>query len=114
VTTQNISQLKLMLQEEPTAAHLYFSVASEYALQSRWPEAQQAYFQAFHYAPENADYAFNLAVSLEKMGQSQSAITYYRRALAAADNGGVASFDRWRVTQRLVTLTAVMSEKQGG
>lgn len=113
VTTQNISQLKRMLQEEPTAAHLHFSLASKYALQSRWPEAQQSYFQAYHYAPSNADYAFNLAVSLEKLGQSQTAIPFYKRALSSANNGAATSFERKRVTQRIETLTTAMPDKQG-
>ncbi len=110
VTTHNISQLKLMLQNEPTAAHLHFSLAHEYALQSRWPEAQQAYFQAYRYAPENADYAFNLAVSLEKVGQSKTALAYYHQALNRNANG-TASFDRQRVTQRIATLTTTMQEQ---
>ena len=105
VTTQGISRLKLLLQEEPAAAHLHFFLANEYAAQSRWPEAQQSYFQAYHYAPAQADYAFNLAVSLEKLGQSQVALEYYRRALIAADKS-TPSFDTQRLIQRIDTLTA--------
>lgn len=108
ITTQNISQIKLMLQEEPTAAHLYFSLANEYAMQSRWPEAQQSYFQAYHYAPDNADYAFNLAVSLDKIGQQKNALNYYRQALQVDTKSSV-SFDRQRVIQRIDTLLTITS-----
>ena len=103
MTTQGVSHLKLLLQEEPTAAHLHFSLANEYAALSRWPEAQQAYFQAYRYAPEQADYAFNLAVSLEKLGQPQAALEYYRRALEAAKQSQ-ASFDRQQLIKRIDTL----------
>lgn len=109
LTTPKISQLKAMLQEEPHAAHLHFLLGSEYAQQSRWPEAQQAYFQAYSYANGNADYAYNLAVSLERIGQVERALAFYERALHSIDRG-TASFDRARLVQRITTLTAATKQ----
>src|SRR5690349_19192412 len=57
------SRLKTLLATQPEAAHLHFSLGNQYAQQSRWNEAQAAYFKAYSIDPENADYAFNLAVS---------------------------------------------------
>ncbi len=100
----NITQLKLMLNEEPSAAHLHFALGNEYAAQSLWPQAQQAYFNAYRFTPNNSDYAYNLAVSLERIGQSQTALGYYRRALELASDHPQ-GFDPQRVSQRIESLT---------
>ena len=97
-----------MLGEEPTAAHLHFSLGNEYAARSSWPEAQQAYFNAYRYAPENGDYAFNLAISLEQLGQPQAALTYYQRAQEAAADS-VVGFDRQKVAQRIESLSKTIN-----
>ena len=78
------SRLKILIANQPESAHLQFALGNQYAQQSRWTEAQGAYFKAFSIDPENADYAFNLAVSLDQMHQSKSALDYYQRALALA------------------------------
>jgi Tfp pilus assembly protein PilF len=64
---------------------LHFTLGNQYAQQGRWAEAQQAYFKAFAADPENPDFAFNLAVSLDQLHQSRLALEYYRRALALAE-----------------------------
>ena len=46
-----------------------------------WPDAQQAYFRAYSSVPDNADYAFNLAVGLDRLSQRKLALSYYQRAL---------------------------------
>ena len=61
---QDESRIKLLLRQEPDAAHLYFALATLYVAQDRWAEAQQAYFDAFRRDAANPDYAFNLAISL--------------------------------------------------
>ena len=61
-------------------ATLHFALGNLYAEQSRWADAEQAYFQAQRLAPGNPDYAFNLAVSLDHLFQPKPALTYYRRA----------------------------------
>lgn len=98
------SQLKSLLAEQPQSAPLHFALANLYAEQQRWPYAQQAYFEAQRLAPEHPDYAFNLAVSLEHLGQSKLALEYYRRAvqLAGAHN---AQFDLRAAQQRVTALS---------
>ncbi|NKC16858.1 MAG: tetratricopeptide repeat protein [Gammaproteobacteria bacterium] len=78
------SEFKLMLAEEPDAAHLYYSLGNLYASQGRWPEAQAAYFGALRHDASHPDYAFNLAVSLDHMRQEAAASDYYKRALRLA------------------------------
>ncbi|AZN37230.1 tetratricopeptide repeat protein [Iodobacter ciconiae] len=76
-----------------------FALANLYAGQNRWSEAQGAYFQALSLDAGNADYAFNLAVSLEHLKESKTAARYYRQALA-----GKGSFDRTIAEARLLAL----------
>ena len=103
---QNESRVKLLIEQEPTAAHLHFALGNLYAAQSRWAEAQQAFFNAYHYDPINGDYAFNLAVSLDRMGQGSAALPYYRLALAAAARAAV-QYDPAAVEQRIDRLSRV-------
>ena len=94
------SRLKALLWSEPRAAHLHFSLGNIYAAQSRWPEAQQSYLDAYHFDDGNADYAYNLAVSLDHLSQRESALDYYRKALALS-RSGPASFDTTAVRARI-------------
>ncbi len=96
----NESRLKTLIDSDPSP-HLYQTLANLYAEQQRWPEAQMAYFEAFRGAPGNADYAFNLAVSLDRLGQRAAALTYYEKALAL---GGVHRFDRAQAEARIRQL----------
>jgi Flp pilus assembly protein TadD len=79
------SRLKSLISTQPETALLHFSLGNQYAQQSRWAEAQGAYFKAYSVDPENADYAFNLAVSLDQLHQGKLALEYYQRALALTD-----------------------------
>ncbi len=76
-----------------------FALANLYAGQNRWSEAQGAYFQALSLDAGNADYAFNLAISLEHLQENKSAAKYYRQALA-----GKGTFDRAIAEARLQAL----------
>ena len=98
------SRLKTLIAGQPEAAHLHFSLGNQYAHQSRWNEAQAAFFKAYSIDPENADYAFNLAVSLDQLRQKQAALEYYQRALALVDKRA-ASFDPARARLRVQELS---------
>ncbi|MGB8410358.1 MAG: hypothetical protein WCE58_10690, partial [Gallionella sp.] len=63
------SRLKTLLNGQPDSSTLYFALGNSYAEQARWGEAQQAYFNAYRLEPDNAELAFNLAVSLDRLGQ---------------------------------------------
>ena len=78
------SRVKSMLAADREANVLYFTLGNQYAQQGRWADAQQAYFKAFAADPENPDYAFNVAVSLDQLHQTRLALEYYRRALTLA------------------------------
>jgi Flp pilus assembly protein TadD len=84
--TQSESRLKTLISQQPDSTALSFALGNQYASQRRWAEAQQAYFAAFSGDPENADYAYNLAISLDHLRQPRLALEYYQRALALAGN----------------------------
>ena len=79
----------------PTAAGAQFSLGAQLSAQGRWNEAQQAFFAAHTADPTNPDILFNLAVSLDQLGQRKLARDYYARAAdsAKATAGRNAQFD---------------------
>jgi len=97
------SRVKSMLAQDPGAHALNFTLGNQLAQQGRWAEAQQEYFKAFAADPENADFAYNLAVSLDQLRQLRLAREYYQRALALAEKRG-ASFDPATVRARIAQL----------
>jgi len=99
---QSESRLKKSLAQNPQAGVVHFALGNLYTQQSRWAEAQQSYFRAYSSAPGNADYAFNLAVSLDHLNQGKLALDYYQRALAQP---GQANFDKSSVQTRIGELT---------
>lgn len=99
------SQLKTLISREPSA-FLYFTLGNLYADQNRWAQAQQAYFQAHHLQPGNADYAFNLAVGLERISQPRLAINYLRIAIRLAEAGARPNFDLASARKRAALLEA--------
>ena len=98
------SRIKNLLARQPEAAHLYAALGNLYAEQNQWPSAQQAYFQAQHYDANNADYAFNLAVSLDHLGKSALALQYYKRTQELLSKSGVSSIDRTQLESRIMQL----------
>ncbi len=98
------SRLKILLNEQQNSSSLHFALGNYYAEHARWAEAQQAYFDAYKLAPDRAELAFNLAVSLDRLGQNKAAAQYYRRALQL-DPGQIADFDHAKVSQRIEALT---------
>jgi tetratricopeptide (TPR) repeat protein len=98
------SRLKTLLNEQRNSSSLHFALGNYYAVQSRWSEAQQAYSNAYKLEPDNAELAFNLAVSLEHLGQKKTAAQYYQRALQL-DPGNNAGFDHANIPQRIEELT---------
>lgn len=101
--TKSESQLKGMIRDEPTSPHLNFALANVYGAQNRWQEAQDLYFKALENNPNDPNYAYNLAVSLEHISKPKVAITYYQRALINFNNG-LAIFNREVVDQRVEIL----------
>ncbi len=86
------SRVKSLLAADPGSHVLNFALGNQLAQQGRWAEAQQEYFKAAAAEPENPDFAYNLAVSLDHLRQPRLAREHYLRAIALAEKRG-ASFD---------------------
>jgi tetratricopeptide (TPR) repeat protein len=101
------TRVKQLIARDPSA-FLYFTLGNAYADQTRWPDAQQAYFQAHHLQPDNPDYAYNLAVGLEHIGQPKPALDFYRRARQLAAAKGRANFSTAAAQERISKLEKVV------
>lgn len=100
------TRLKQLISREPLPS-LYFTLGNLYGDQSRWAEAQQAYFQAHQLDPANPDYAYNLAVGLEHVGQSKLAAGFYKRAVSQAQARGRAGFSLTQAQDRIRQLASL-------
>ncbi len=97
------AELKALISKDPNSAALQFSLGNLYASERRWTEAQQAFFEAYRLDADNADYLYNLAVSLDQLNQSRLALDYYQKSLAQAAKTG-AQFDRNAAIRRVAEL----------
>ena len=109
---QSEAKLKAILARSPDSGPVLFALGNVYAKQRRWNEAQQQFFRAYNAVPGNPDYAFNLAVGLDRLNQPKLAATYYQRALALAQTAP-AAFDRAVVQARLRELGMPMAAAPG-
>ncbi len=98
------SRVKSVLADNPGSHVLNFTLGNQLAQQGRWAEAQQEYFRAYTAEPDNADFAYNLAVSLDQLRQPKLALDYYQRAIALAKARG-ARFDLPGAETRAAQLT---------
>ena len=78
------SRIKTLISSGSESSALHFSLGNQYARQERWDEAQLAYAKAQASDPENPDFAFNRAVSLDRLRQRTAALEHYRLALDLA------------------------------
>ena len=100
---QSETQLKLLIREEPDSHYLNFTLGNIFGAQNRWQEAQRKYFAALQNNPDDPNYAYNLAVSLEHIAKPKVAIAYYELALNNYTRG-LATFNRDVVDARLEML----------
>lgn len=97
------SRVKTLLAADPSAHALNFALGNQLAQQNRWAEAQQEYFKAYTAEPDNADFAYNLAVSLDHLRKPRQALDYYQRAIGLSEKRG-ASFDLGAAKTRAAEL----------
>lgn len=103
------SRIKTLIAQQPDAANLHAALGNLYADQNQWPNAQQAYFQAFNLDSNSAEYAFNLAVSLDQLRKPDLALDYYQKALVlAARQGG--AVDKAALESRISQLRSALGK----
>ena len=91
--------------KDRTAYLAYRRMRAESAHMGLW-QAQQAYFQAYHLEPANPDYAYNVAVGLDHLGQRKLALEFYRRAEQLALQRGRSNFEPAHARERINKLGA--------
>jgi len=96
--------LQSILQKNPDDAHLNFALGNVFAQQGKWKPAQQSYFNAWQRDNGNADYLFNLAVSMDQLGKQKQAVEFYQDCLTKSANKQVA-FSREAVRKRITELS---------
>ena len=99
-------KLKQLIEYRPDDAHLQFALGNLYIQKKNWPQAQQAFFNAWKGDSQNPDYAYNLAVSLDHLGKHKAAKAFYEDSLKLATGKNV-SFSEKAVKSRLAHLGAL-------
>ncbi len=99
------TKLKQLIEYRPDDSHLQFALGNLYVQKKSWPEAQQAFFNAWKADSKNPDYAYNLAVSLDQLGKHREAKAYYEDSLILATGKNI-SFSPEAVKSRLAYLGA--------
>lgn len=84
ISPELFSKVNELLLEFPDAAHLHFLKGRMLVKQSRWSAAQMSFFNAWSRSSDRADYAYNLAISLDNLGLPKEALTFYRKSMALA------------------------------
>ncbi|WP_372824734.1 tetratricopeptide repeat protein [Polaromonas sp.] len=102
---QQESRLRELLARSPQEADLNHALALVLSGEQRWSEAQPLFFKAHTLAPNEPQFAYNLAVSLDHMRKSTLAAQYYETALRLAQ-GKAAAFDESNARTRLAALRA--------
>ena len=82
---------------------LHAVLGNYYSQTARWVMASRSYAAAVGLSPDTADYLYNLAVTLDNLGDSQAAIETYERALALSETGFF-TFSVMDATARLQVL----------
>jgi tetratricopeptide (TPR) repeat protein len=100
------AKLKQLIEYRPEDSHLQFALGNVYVQKKSWPEAQQAFFNAWKADSNNPDYAYNLAVSLDQLGKHSEAKAYYEDSLKLAAGKNI-SFSSDAVKDRLVYLARI-------
>lgn len=102
------ARLRVLLDTYHDSPDMHFALGNWFARKGRWGDAQQAYFNAVRLDGQNADYAYNLAVSLDHLGQQDAATDYYQKAITLADDAG-ASFNAAAALARINALSSSAS-----
>jgi len=89
--------------ERPSALHYVLGIL--YYEQNRFGEAERSFSRAAHMEPNQPDYAYNLALALDRLGRNRDAAKQYVVALNLANQTN-AVFSRDLARARLRILTA--------
>ncbi len=104
------SKLRELLARAPQEADLNHALGVVLSGEQRWSEAQPLFFKAHALSPQEPQYAYNLAVTLDHLRKSNLAAQYYETALTLAQ-GKASAFDENSARSRLAALKAAAAPK---
>jgi tetratricopeptide (TPR) repeat protein len=101
------SRFKQLLERGERPAILHYALGVLYFEQSRFGEAERSFSKAASMDPEQPDYAYNLALSLDRLGRIREAARQYVLALNLANQtSAIFSRDLARARLRVLTTAA--------
>jgi tetratricopeptide (TPR) repeat protein len=109
-TTDVESRLKYQAERSSRPAPLLYALGVQYADQNRWGEAKLMFERAVSQNPSDPDYHYNLALTLDRMGESQRALRAYVEALnLSAQRAASFSRDEARARARVLSVPAAVN-----
>ena len=66
----------------PNNINILMALGESLSSQSKWPRAQEVYFKGVSLQPNSTTFTYNLGVSLDQLGKTAAAITYYKKAVS--------------------------------
>ena len=85
---ERIEQLKLYLQESPGDAFLKHALALEYVKINRDEEAGKLFEEILTHNPSYIGSYYHLAKLLERKGETEAAVEWYKKGMEAAKKAG--------------------------
>lgn len=101
---QEETRFKQLLERSERPAAIHYTLGVLYYDQNRFGEAERAFSKASAIEPEQPDYAYNLALALDRLGRTREAARQYVAALNLANQTN-AVFSRDLARARLKILT---------
>lgn len=95
--------IRELLAGQPDNPFLHLVLGQLLAGQSRWDEARQVFYEARRIDAANPVYTLNLAISLDRLGQRDQALAYYRATLRLVERGA-SDLDIRPVIRRIQSL----------
>jgi tetratricopeptide (TPR) repeat protein len=105
-------ELKDLVRQYPMSDILQLAMGNFYASKNDWFQAQPYYFESVKLQPKDPNHRLNLAVSLDHLGQYESALVQYKMTLALSDKQAVA-FDPLNVKRRVEALETFIGGGNG-
>ena len=96
-------EMKVHVSQYQDNPALHAALGNYYSQLARWDEASNSYGVAVGLSPDTPDYLYNLAVTLDNLGDMRSAAETYQRAISLSEVGSY-TFSVAEVRARLQTL----------
>ena len=98
------TKLKLLIEKSPNSGFLRFALGNVYVRRSHWQQASFQFKESIALDPVNPDFAYNLGVSQDQLGNREQALFRYQQALSLSWRKNV-GFSRDLLRKRIDQLS---------